>query len=59
MLKYIGPYAMISAAYNALQKYINNNGLEVNGPGWEEYVTNPNEVTDSTKRQTDIYFPLQ
>lgn len=59
VLKYVGPYTMISKAYNALQSYMNVKDLQVNGAGWEEYITNPNIESDSNKRQTDIYFPLK
>jgi len=59
MIKYIGSYEMISTAYKALQAYINNNELEVNGPGWEEYITNPTIEADSNKRQTNIYYPIK
>jgi len=58
LVKYFGPYKSISEAYNALETYLNNNGLQVSGPGWEEYVTNPLIEPDSNKWQTNIYFPL-
>lgn len=57
-LKYFGSYNMISNAYHALQKYIDNEDLDVNGSGWEEYVTNPNIESNLNLRQTDIYFPI-
>lgn len=59
MLKYFGPYTMISKAYNALHSYLDVNELQVNGAGWEEYITNPITESDSSKRQTNIYFPLE
>ncbi len=59
MIKFSGPYKMISSAYTALQNYIVNNELEVNGPGWEEYITNPNIEADSDKLQTNIYYPVK
>ena len=58
MVKYFGPYKSISEAYSASETYLNNNGLQVSGPGWEEYVTNPLIEPDSNKWQTNIYFPL-
>jgi len=59
MLKYFGSYGMISNAYKALQSYVNNNGLQIDGPGWEEYITNPNMDIDSNNRQTNIYYPIR
>jgi effector-binding domain-containing protein len=59
MIKYVGSYKMISSAYRALQTYIYNNDLKMNGPGWEEYVTNPTVEADSVKRHTNIYYPVK
>lgn len=58
-LKYFGSYTSISNAYKAIYAYINDNDLEVIGPVWEEYITNPNTMADSAKRQTDIYLPVK
>ncbi|MDO9253888.1 MAG: hypothetical protein Q7U54_00145 [Bacteroidales bacterium] len=59
MIKYFGSYKMISSAYIALQTFIDNNELQRNGPGWEEYLTNPAIEADSNKRQTNIYYPIK
>jgi len=59
MLKYIGSYKLSSTAYKALQNYVFNNDLQMNGPGWEEYITNPTIEADSTMRQTNIYYPIR
>ncbi len=59
MIKYFGSYKMIFSAYIALQNYIDNNELQRNGPGWEEYLTNPAIEADSNKRQTNIYYPIK
>lgn len=59
MIKFLGPYKTISSAYTAVQNYIINNELEVNGPSWEEYITNPNIEADSDKLQTNIYYPVK
>jgi len=58
MIKYVGPYRLISQAYTALQMYINNNELQMKGPSWEEYITNPTIDSDPDKRQTNIYYPI-
>lgn len=59
MIKYFGYYKLISSAYTALQTYINNNELKVSGPYWEEYIIDPTLESDSNKRQTNIYFPIE
>jgi effector-binding domain-containing protein len=58
MVKYFGPYKSITSAYNAMQIYLTNMDLQVSGPGWEEYITNPLMEADSNKWQTNIYYPL-
>jgi effector-binding domain-containing protein len=59
MIKFIGSYKTISTAYKALQTYVFNNDLQMNGPGWEEYITNPIIEADSSMRQTNIYYPIR
>lgn len=59
MIKYVGSYKMISFAYEAIQSYINDNELQIDGPVWEEYITNPTIDADSSNRQTNIYFPVK
>jgi effector-binding domain-containing protein len=59
MIKYTGSYQMISQAYVALQAYIQNNELQLDGPAWEEYIINPALEGDLTKRQTNIYYPIK
>lgn len=59
MIKYVGSYKMISFAYKAIQSYISDNELQINGPVWEEYITNPTIDADNSNRQTNIYFPVK
>lgn len=58
MIKYFGSYKLISEAYGALQTYIIDNELQITGPAWEEYISNPHLEADSTLWQTNIYYPL-
>lgn len=58
MVQYFGSYKLISGAYTAVLTYINDNELQISGPAWEEYVTNPHLEADSTKWQTNIYYPV-
>lgn len=55
---YVGPYRHISAAYSALQKYIDDNNVRVTGPLWEEYITRSEFMADTNRWQTNIYFPV-
>jgi effector-binding domain-containing protein len=58
MVKFQGPYNTISEAYTALNTYIAENELGINGSPWEEYITNPQFESDSSKMQTNIYYPV-
>ncbi len=59
LVKHFGYNKDVNSAYIALNKYINDRGLLVAGPPWEEYVTNPVLVGDTAKWQTNIYYPLK
>lgn len=59
MMSYIGPYRRISTAYNAMQKYIEENSVRISGPVWEEYLTRPSLEADTSRWQTNIYFPVE
>ncbi len=56
MVKYFGSYKSISVAYKAIEIYLIENGIQITGPGWEEYVTNPLVEPDTNKWQTNIYY---
>jgi len=56
---YFGPYDKTGPTYNALMQYIKENNKEMVGGPWEIYVTNPMEVKDTMKWQTDIVFPVK
>lgn len=55
---HVGPYSESMATYNALEKYVKENGLEMNGQPWEEYVDDPTKVSE-TELRTFIYFPVK
>ncbi len=59
MVRQFGYNKEANAAYIALNNYITDRGLIVSGPPWEEYVTNPVQIGDTAKWQTNIYFPLK
>ncbi len=55
---HIGDYMNSMNTYNAIEKYIKDNGLEFNGEPWEEYVDDPTEVKVE-ELKTNIYFPIK
>jgi len=54
-----GPYDQLINAYEALQAYMNKNGLKMAGMPWEKYKTDPQKEPDSKKWITNIYFPVK
>ena len=56
---YFGPYEETSSTYYTLQKVIEESGKKVAGSPWEVYVTDPMMEKDTTKWETDIFFPIK
>ena len=54
---YLGPYPGMSAAYDALNGYVAQNGLTINGPIYEYYLNDPSN-TPPQELQTEIIFPV-
>jgi effector-binding domain-containing protein/ribosome-associated toxin RatA of RatAB toxin-antitoxin module len=48
-----------SKPYEALDNYIKNNGIQISGPPWEEYITDPKTEPDTSKWETRIYYPVK
>ncbi|NLE74317.1 MAG: GyrI-like domain-containing protein [Actinobacteria bacterium] len=55
---YIGQYDKIEPAYNAMQAYAVQNGLDLAPYMWERYLTKPDEEPDLSKHVTHVYWPL-
>jgi effector-binding domain-containing protein len=53
---YTGPYSEMEPAYNALAKWIEDNGYEATGVAYELYLNDPRE---SPPAQTQIILPLK
>ncbi len=58
MATHTGPYEESADTWNALDAYVDENKLEVNGTPFEIYVTDPETVEDESQIITDIYFPV-
>ena len=54
---YIGPYEEAEPVYDALVKWIKDNGLEANGVAYEMYLNDPAE-TPSDELKTQVYLML-
>ena len=55
---YTGPYSDMEPAYDALSRWIEENGYEPTGVAYEFYLTDPEE-TPPEEHQTQIVYPLK
>ena len=59
MAYYIGDYNNFSPVYDALHQTIKESEMQITGNPCEIYITGPQQEKDSTKWETDIYFPVK
>lgn len=52
---HVGPYDEIGSAWERAQAWMGHQGVTPSGPGWEAYLTGPDEPGPPV---TEIYFPL-
>lgn len=55
---YTGDYKNMMKAYEDMEAYMKEKNLMPVGPNWEHYITDPMLEKDTTKWETDIYFPV-
>ena len=53
---YTGPYSEMEPAYDALAKWVEDNGYETTGVTYELYLNDPRQTPPA---QTQIIFPLK
>jgi effector-binding domain-containing protein len=53
LVRHTGPYSAVTAAYDAAQAWLADNGWVATGPPWEEYLDGP-EVAEP---RTVVYVP--
>ena len=56
--KHFGGYNTVETHY-AIDDYVKKHHLQLKSFIWEEYITDPSTEPDSSKWQTDIYYPLK
>lgn len=54
-----GPYEQLGLAYDAVEVWLREHGLEPNGPHWEVYYTDPQEQPDPARWRTDVIAPFR
>ncbi|MDF1672112.1 MAG: GyrI-like domain-containing protein [Vicingaceae bacterium] len=55
---HVGSYEESMNTYSAIEKYIKENELQINGETWEEYIDDPSKVAPE-KLRTFIYYPIK
>ncbi len=56
-VEYVGLYENLGEAYLKLLKWIEENGYNVNGVPYEQYITDPLQ-TEPNKNQVNVYMPI-
>jgi len=56
---YYGNYDDMGDAHHTLEDYVSENGLELNGPVREVYLTDPGAEPDTAKWVTQIIYPIK
>lgn len=53
-----GAYEDLPETNAAIERWIEDNGLQPGGPVWESYVTSPVEYPDVADWKTEVFWPL-
>jgi effector-binding domain-containing protein len=56
---YYGSYLRKGEAYAALENWLKENNKKMTGSPWEVYITDPMMEKDTSKWQTDVYYPIE
>lgn len=59
MKKHYGPYEKLHESWNALENHIKENNFQITGFPFEVYVVGARQTSDSSRWQTEIYFPIK
>ncbi len=55
---HVGSYDTLSAAYEALEAWIGDQGRKPVGAPWEVYWTDPGETSDSSEWKMEVLWPI-
>ena len=56
---HFGRYEDVAPVYEALEQYIKVMKMEIAGPPWEAYITDPSQEPDPQKWETLVYYPIK
>jgi len=59
VVTYLGSYAKLPEAYEAIERWCAEQGREADGPLWESYLNGPSDEADSAKWRTEVVCPLR
>lgn len=59
MASHFGHFSTVQKTYAAIEKYVQENNLKINGIPFELYITDPMKEPDQSKWETNIYFPIK
>lgn len=55
---HMGEYDQLGETNAAIEKWIEDNGLQAAGPSWESYVTDPGETPNPADWRTEVFWPI-
>ncbi|MCP3919740.1 MAG: hypothetical protein GY711_29755 [bacterium] len=56
---HVGPYVKLGATHKRMMEFLKKEGLEADGPPWEEYWTDPGLEPDPEKWRTKVVQPVK
>jgi effector-binding domain-containing protein len=57
--RHVGPRDTLDETTSRLRQWISEQGLTEAGVPWETYLTNPSEVLDPARWETDLVYPVR
>jgi effector-binding domain-containing protein len=58
MISHFGNYKNLPATYQIINKWMEEQNYQIAGNSWEVYINDPGSEPDSTKWETQVYFPV-
>jgi effector-binding domain-containing protein len=56
---HFGHYNTLHETHAAIRNWCSANGMKISGPCWESYPNDPGSEPDSSKWQTNVYYPVE
>jgi effector-binding domain-containing protein len=57
-ISHYGMYENLPASYKIIEDWIEQNGYMINGNSYEVYITDPGSEPDSSKWETQVFYPV-